>query len=109
MNQELIKRLKFVEEDFAGELEIWTDPSTGKYYHVPLVVERDWENMEMLHEDKETRQRMISEEDVRMCATTPLSGKQIEAVIQAVEENEWLSQAINECIVEAIEEITDIT
>ena len=46
---------------------------------------------------------MITREDVKACASEPLTEQQIESVIRMVEKNEWLMQTINECIVDAID------
>lgn len=45
---------------------------------------------------------MITREDVKACATEPLTEQQIDSVIRIVENNEYLMQTINECIVDAI-------
>jgi len=45
---------------------------------------------------------MITQEDVKACASEPLTEQQIEYVIRMVDKNEWLMQTINECIVDAI-------
>lgn len=44
MNKEIISRLKYVEETYAGETETWLDPVTGHYWHVSITLVRDWEN-----------------------------------------------------------------
>jgi hypothetical protein len=44
MDKQLIDRLEYVEETYAGEIETWHDPVTDTYYHVPLTILRDWEN-----------------------------------------------------------------
>lgn len=49
---------------------------------------------------------MITREDIKACATKPLTEQQIDAVIKVVENNEYLMQVINECIVDAIEDLT---
>jgi len=46
---------------------------------------------------------MITQEDVKACASEPLTEQQIESVIRMVDKNEWLMQTINECIVDAID------
>jgi hypothetical protein len=33
-------------------METWQDPVTGDYYHVPLTILRDWENSEVIGNDK---------------------------------------------------------
>ena len=48
MDKEIIDRLEYVEETYAGEMETWYDPINGNYYHVPLTILRDWENSEKL-------------------------------------------------------------
>ena len=48
MNQEIIDRLKYVEETYAGEIETWHDPVTDTLYHVPIKLVRDWDNIEKL-------------------------------------------------------------
>ena len=46
MDKAIIDRLEYVEEIYAGEVELWRDPETDSYYHVPLTILRDWENAE---------------------------------------------------------------
>jgi hypothetical protein len=48
---------------------------------------------------------MITREDVKACATEPLTEQQIDSVIRIVENNEYLMQTINECIVDAIDDL----
>ena len=48
MDKTIIDRLEYVEEIYAGEVELWRDPETDSYYHVPLTIVRDWENCEAL-------------------------------------------------------------
>ncbi len=48
MNVEILKRLVYVEETYAGEYETWQDPVTEKYYTVPITITRDWANIEEL-------------------------------------------------------------
>ena len=48
MNQEILDRLEYVEETYAGEVEIWLDPVTGDHYHVPIEIVRDFDNIEKL-------------------------------------------------------------
>ena len=43
-----VSRLIYVEETYAGEVETWLDPETGTHYHVPIVIKRDWDNVESL-------------------------------------------------------------
>ena len=52
MDKEIIDRLEYVEETYAGEMETWYDPINGDYYHVPLTILRDWENSEVIGNDK---------------------------------------------------------
>ena len=44
-----VSRLIYVEETYAGEMETWLDPKTDTYYHVPIVIKRDWNNIESLN------------------------------------------------------------
>ena len=44
ISQEIIDRLEYVEETYAGEYETWVDPVTNTYYHVPITIKRDWGN-----------------------------------------------------------------
>ena len=46
MDKAIIDRLEYVEEIYAGEVELWRDPETDSYYHVPLTILRDSENAE---------------------------------------------------------------
>ena len=48
MNDEIIARLEYFEETIAGEIETWLDPVTGDYYHVPIEIVRDFDNIEKL-------------------------------------------------------------
>ena len=48
MKQEIIDRLEYVEETYAGEMETWHDPVNGDYFHIPIKVVRDWENSEVI-------------------------------------------------------------
>lgn len=48
MDKAIIDRLEYVEETYAGEMETWRDPATNTYYHVPMVILRDWENSKKL-------------------------------------------------------------
>ena len=48
MDKAIIDRLEYVEETYAGELETWVDPVTGDYYHVPIEIVRDFDNIEKL-------------------------------------------------------------
>jgi hypothetical protein len=52
MKQEIIARLEYVEETYAGEMETYRDPVTGDYYHVPIEIVRDWDNSEVIGNDK---------------------------------------------------------
>ena len=69
MKKEIINRLEYVEETYAGELETWRDPVTGNYYHVPISIDRNWDESEallshkpntMTHERKEEHIRNIA-------------------------------------------------
>lgn len=53
MKQEIIDRLEYVEETYAGEMETWQDPVTEAYYHVPIEIVRDWDNSELLEGNKQ--------------------------------------------------------
>jgi len=53
MKQEIIDRLEYVEETYAGEMETWQDPVTEAYYHVPIEIVRDWDNSELLESNKQ--------------------------------------------------------
>ena len=46
MSKEILERLVYVEETFAGELEKWEDPLTNKTYLVPIEVTRDFDNIQ---------------------------------------------------------------
>ena len=48
MDKEIIDRLEYVYEVYAGEMELWQDPVTTKLYHVPIEIVRDFDNMEKL-------------------------------------------------------------
>ena len=48
MKQYIRNRLEYVEETFAGEYETWVDPVTNTYYHVPIEIVRDFDNIEKL-------------------------------------------------------------
>ena len=48
MNDEIIARLEYFEETIAGEIETWVDPVTKTYYHVPIEIVRDFDNIEKL-------------------------------------------------------------
>mgnify|MGYP005694664021 FL=1 len=52
MKQEIIDRLEYVEETYAGEMETWRDPVNGDYFHIPIKVVRDWDNSEVIGNDK---------------------------------------------------------
>ena len=52
MKQEIVNRLEYVEETYAGELETWHDPVTDTYYHVPIEITRCWDESEALINDK---------------------------------------------------------
>jgi len=55
MKQEIIDRLEYVEETYAGEMETWQDPVTEAYYHVPIEIVRDWDNSERLEMEEAVR------------------------------------------------------
>jgi len=44
MDKSIIDRLVYVEEIYAGEVELWQDPVTNTYYHVPIEIVRDFDN-----------------------------------------------------------------
>ena len=48
MTDEIIARLEYVEETYAGEIETWHDPVADTYYHVPIEIVRDFDNIEKL-------------------------------------------------------------
>ena len=48
MDKAIIDRLVYCEETYAGECETWRDPVTGDYYHVPIEIVRDFDNIEKL-------------------------------------------------------------
>jgi hypothetical protein len=48
MDKAIIDRLEYVEENYAGEVELWRDPETDTYYHVPIEIVRDFDNIEKL-------------------------------------------------------------
>ena len=52
MKKQIINRLEYVEETYAGELETWHDPVTDTYYHVPIEITRRWDESEALINDK---------------------------------------------------------
>ena len=69
MKQEIVNRLEYVEETYAGELETWHDPVADTYYHVPISIDRNWDESEallshkpntMTHERKEKHIRNIA-------------------------------------------------
>jgi hypothetical protein len=69
MKQEIVNRLEYVEETYAGELETWHDPVADTYYHVPISIDRNWDESEALlsrkpntitHERKEEHIRNIA-------------------------------------------------
>jgi len=53
MKQEIIDRLEYLEETYAGERETWLDPVTGDCYHIPIEIVRDWDNSEVIGKYKE--------------------------------------------------------
>ena len=48
MKDEIIMRLQYVEETYAGEAETWVDPATGTHYLMPIRIIRDWDNAKKL-------------------------------------------------------------
>ena len=48
MDRAIIDRLEYVYEVYAGETELWQDPVTTKLYHVPIEINRDWDNTQPL-------------------------------------------------------------
>lgn len=48
MTEEILKRLVYVEETYAGEYETYQDPITKKYYEVPIDIIRHWDDIEEL-------------------------------------------------------------
>ena len=48
MTEEIIDRLVYIEETYAGETEKWHDPVTDTYYHIPITVYRFWSKAEKL-------------------------------------------------------------
>jgi len=69
MKKEIINRLKYVEETYAGELETWLDPVTDTYYHVPIEITRRWDETEALESDKQnTMTHERKEEHIRNIA-----------------------------------------
>ena len=44
MDKEIIERLEYVEETYAGEIETWHDSVTDTYYHVPIEVTRHFDD-----------------------------------------------------------------
>ena len=41
-------RMRYVREEYAGELEIWECIDTGRLFGVPVEVRRDFANLEPL-------------------------------------------------------------
>jgi hypothetical protein len=69
MKKEIINRLEYVEETYAGELETWQDPVTKTYYHVPIEITRRWDESEALISDKaNTMTHERKEEHIRNIA-----------------------------------------
>lgn len=69
MKQEIIDRLEYGEETNAGETETWYDPVTGDYYQIPIEVVRDWDNSEIIGNDKQdTMKHERKEEHIRNIA-----------------------------------------
>lgn len=48
MDEQIRERLVYIEETYAGETETWHDPVTDTYYHIPITINRNWENAEKL-------------------------------------------------------------
>ena len=48
MTDEIIGRLEFFEVTTAGEIETWVDPVTKTYYHVPIEIVRDFDDIKKL-------------------------------------------------------------
>ena len=69
MKQEIIDRLEYVEEKYAGEMETWRDPVTESYYHIPIEIIREWDNSELLESNKQnTMTHERKEEHIRNIA-----------------------------------------
>ena len=69
MKQEIINRVEYVEETYAGEMETWYDPLTGDYYQIPIEVVRDWDNSEVIGKYKQnTMTHERREEHIRNIA-----------------------------------------
>ena len=68
MKQEIIDRLEYVEETYAGEMETWRDPVTEAYYHVPIEIVRDWDSSECL--EMEEAVRPLNEEQPKRAKMT---------------------------------------
>ena len=69
MKKEIINRLEYVEETYAGELETWLDPVTDTYYHVPIEITTRWDATEALESDKQnTMTHERKEEHIRNIA-----------------------------------------
>lgn len=50
MKDEIIMRLKYVEETYAGEAETWVDPVTGTHYLIPISIIRDLDNAKPINQ-----------------------------------------------------------
>ena len=61
MKKEIINRLEYVEETYAGELETWHDPVTDTHYHVPIEITRRWDESEALMRDIQNSNTMTHE------------------------------------------------
>ena len=48
MDKQIIDRLEYVEETYAGEMETWVDPVSNTYYTLPIEVYRDWDNIQQI-------------------------------------------------------------
>ena len=69
MKDEIISRLEYFESTFTGEIETWLDPVTGDYYHAPIEIVRDWDNSEIIGNDKQdTMKHERKEEHIRNIA-----------------------------------------
>jgi len=78
MKQEIIDRLEYVEETYAGEMETWQDPVTEAYYHVPIEIVRDWDNSELLESNKQNTMTYERKEEhirnIAFCISDGASG-----------------------------------
>ena len=78
MKQEIIDRLEYVEETYAGEMETWHDPVNGDYFHVPIEIVRDWDNSELLESNKQNTMTYERKEEhirnIAFCISDGASG-----------------------------------